>query len=286
MATLPTLPRRTWLEQLSLGLALVLVLVGALTLVGWWLHFDALVRPLMGFAAIKANAAFCWLFLGLALLTVELGLPQFAWIATLPASIGFLTLIEHIAGIDLRIDELLATDHLMIETSHPGRMAAVSAGCILLGGGVLAWRTFAPEARARIFTEAFAGSILSSVGLSTLLGYATSLPVVYRWGSGTATAPVCGIALLILGCALLLMAWREGSKAENGPPSWSPMPAVIICLSLSVVLWIGLRARELDYLGANTQTTINSLAITIDRELKQLTSDVNDRLANPWSRVA
>jgi len=286
MATLPTLPRRTWLEQLSLGLALVLILVGALSLAGWWLHLDTLVRPLMGFAAIKANAAFCWLFLGLALLTVELGLPQFAWVATLPASVGLLTLIEHIAGIDLRIDELLAPDHLMSETTHPGRMAAVSAGCIFLGGVVLAWRTFAPAARARIFAAAFAGSILGSVGLSTLLGYATNLPIVYRWGSGTATSPVCDIALLTLGCALLLTAWREGNKAENGPPSWSPMPAVIVCLSLSVVLWIGLRARELDYLGADTQTTINSLAITIDRELKQLTSDVDDRLAAPWSRVA
>jgi PAS domain S-box-containing protein len=270
---------------LSLVLAVALILVGALTLAGWWLHLDALVQPLPGIAAIKVNAALCWLFLGLALLTVELGLPQFAWIAVLPASIGLLTLIEHIASIDLRIDELLATDHLLLETAHAGRMAAVTAGCILLGGGVLAWRTFAPEARARIFAGAFAGSIIGSVGLATLLGNATSLPVVYRWGTGTAVSLVCGCALLMLGCALLLMAWREGSKAENGPPSWLPMPAVIICLSLTSVLWIGLRARELDYLGANTQTTINSLAITIDRGLKQLTSDVDDRLAAPWSRV-
>jgi PAS domain S-box-containing protein len=288
MATLPTLPRRTWLEQLSLGLAVVLILVGALALAGWWLHVDALVRPLAEIAPapIKANAALCWLLLGLALLTVELGLPQFAWVAALPASIGLLSLIEHLVGVDLRIDELLTTDHLLFETAHPGRMDAVTAGCIFLGGAVVAWRTFAPGARARIFAGALAGSIIGAVGLATLLGYATSLPVVYRWGTGTAASLVCGLALLILGCALLLGAWREGSQAENGPPSWSPMPAVIICLALTSVLWIGLRARELDYLGANTQTTINSLAIAIDRELKQLSTDVDDRLAAPWSRVA
>jgi len=260
MATLPTLPRRSWWERASLALAWLLLVFGLGASTGWLLHLDWLVQGAARLAPIRANFALSVLILGVVLLALELGWPRLAWLALLPALIGLLTLFEQIAQHDLGLDEVLVHDHLTIGTESPGRMAAIVAGSLLLVGVVLSLRGLRGGGRSRIFAEAVTGSVVASVGFSTLLGYAASLPVVYSWGSGTVTSPLDALALLLLGGALLVLAWRENFKIEGGPPNWSPMPAVITCLTLTVVLWIGLRERELVYLGINTKIAIQSLA--------------------------
>src|SRR3954468_3210825 len=116
MEPLPTLPRRSWLERSSGALAGALILVGAFSLAGWWLHEDSLLQPfsLTNFAAIKANTALCFFLLGLVLLAIELGWCRLAWFALGPVAIGALTLLENILNRDWGIDELLARDHLLI----------------------------------------------------------------------------------------------------------------------------------------------------------------------------
>jgi PAS domain S-box-containing protein len=285
MATLPTLPRRTRIELFSLGLAAALVLLGALALAGWILRLDSLVQPFATLAPIKVNAALCVLLLGSVLLGVELGLARYAWVALVPAAIGGLTLGEYVTRIDLRIDELLAHDHLTDAAVHPGRMAAITAGCFFLGGVVLAWRSLDRSVRYRLLAGALAGSIIASVGLSALLGYASALPRMYHLGGETATSLLSDVALLLLGTAFLLGAWRESFKAEGSPPAWAPLPVLIVCLTLTVVLWTGLRERETAYIDTSTQNVLNGLAPAIDRALTQLANDVDDRLASRWERV-
>lgn len=282
MAYLPTLPRRSWLERLSFALAAGAVIAGSVSLLGWWLRLDLLVQPLQDGSAIKSNEAFCALVLGAVLILVELGVTQAAWLALLPATVAGLTLAENVFGLDAHIDELLAADHLVIEAGVPGRMSAMASCCLLLISLVLAWRAVPRGARARLFAEAVISSIAAAAGFSTLLGYATSLPAVYRWGSTIATSPVGAATLLLLGVALLLLAWRETMKTEGGPPAWSPLPAVISCLTLTIILWIGLRERELTYLGAKTQTAMDTLATTINFELDRQAAGI-ERLARMWA---
>ena len=76
MDSLSTLPHRTWLERASLSLAGVLVFLGSVTLLGWWLHLDELLVPLPSsppMAPMKANSALGFLVLGGVLLAVEFG---------------------------------------------------------------------------------------------------------------------------------------------------------------------------------------------------------------------
>ncbi|MBS0630490.1 MAG: PAS domain S-box protein [Verrucomicrobia bacterium] len=282
MTSLPTLPRRSWLERVSLVLAVGLVVLGVVSILGWVLHYDVLIQPLPNCAALKINNAICVLGLGLSFLGLELGWRRTFLPALVTTLISGLTLIESIFRIDFHIDELLAHDHLLADTAQPGRMAAMSACCLFLASLTLIWRSINRGARARLFAEAVISSIAASAGFSTLLGYATSLPAVYGWGSRTATAPTAALALLLAGAAMLLLAWRETLKTEGGPPAWSPMPAVIGCLTLTIILWIGLRERELAYVGAKTQTSMDTLATTINFELERQATAI-ERLARMWS---
>jgi PAS domain S-box-containing protein len=281
MDLLPTLPRRTWLERFSITLAVALIAIGAISAAGWWLHHDVLLQPFAGRAPIRTNSAFAFLVAGLVLLALELGGRRLAWFSLLPAVVGAATLVETLGNFDLQIDELFVRDHLAIDTDHPGRMAPLTALCLLMAGGTLAWRAVAGSLRARRLTEAMTGSIVTAVGFSTLLGYASSLRAAYFWGTGTAVPPVSAIALFLLGLAILVLAWRESTKDGVGAPAWSPLPVVIGCLTLTIIFWIGLRERELSYLTGKTQTALDSLATAVKREFDDQTNQV-ERLARRW----
>ena len=282
MATLPTLPRHSWLEHVSLFLAGTLVILGLGTLAGWWLHVDVLAQPLPGLAPMSANAALCVLLLGVALLAQDQESSRtVVGAAVLPGGITILTLLEYLLRADLRIDELLTSDYLLVGLGPPGRMSPATAVCLLLAALVLLWRGLSHLARAPVSAGAAVGSLVGAVGFSTLLGYATGLPAVYSWGTEVAMSPASGLALLLLGSALLLFAWREAVRIEGRSPRWAPLPAVIACFTLTFILWIGLRAREHAYNGIKTQTSMEGLATTINYELDRQQALVS-RLADNW----
>ncbi|MCX6955458.1 MAG: PAS domain S-box protein, partial [Verrucomicrobia bacterium] len=282
MDSLTTLPRRTWLERASLTLAGVIALVGAVTLLAWWLHLDELLQPMPNTAPMKANAALGFLALGCALLLVCLGRGRFALLAGVPVVIGGLTLIEHLAHRSLYIDELLVRDHLLFSTEMAGRMSALEACCLVLAGLTLGWRAFDRGTRSRLFAEAISGSVLASAGLSTLLGYMADLPNVFNWGTATATTPASATCLFLLGLSLIFLAWRESVRVEGGPPSWTPMPAVIGCLTLTVVLWVGLSDREDQSIRQRTYLSMTQLGLQIGSTFDQQTIKV-ERLARTWN---
>jgi PAS domain S-box-containing protein len=236
-------------------------------------------------ASMKANAALAVLLLGLVLLAIELGHAAAGWLALLPALIGALTLAEHVFGLNLGLDDLLMRDQPFADVGASGRMHSMMSLCLVLAGATLAWKAFAPFSLARILGQACVGSVLVSIGFSTLIGWVASLPAVYHWGSTLPMSRIDAVALVLLGLALLLMAWRENEALTAEPPAWLPLPAVIFSTTLTLIFWIGLRERELLYLGTDTQIAINNLAGAVTHELDRQT-DAFERMARRWGQMA
>ncbi len=161
-------------------------------------------------------------------------------------------------------------------------MGLLTSSLLLLGGVVVLWRTTHHAARLRIFAEASAGSILASAGLSTLLAYGADLPDIYRWGTSVATSPTSAVAFIVLGVALVQLAWRDSMKSNGQAPFWAPMPVVVVCLTLSVILWLGLRTREQDSFVQSTQARMEQFALQskdlIEKQATQL-----ERLTRAWA---
>ncbi|HEY4990397.1 MAG TPA: ATP-binding protein, partial [Opitutaceae bacterium] len=273
-----TLPRRSWTERASLALAVLLIVIGLDGVLGWLLNIDRMVEPFEHLAPVMFNEALCFLAVGVALLGRELGFRSAAWAGIVPAVIGTLMTLEGLFGLNLRIDELFARDTLLVDTVQPGRGSVMAACCIAISGVAVFWRISVQHGRARLFAEAVSGSLLASVGFSTLLGYPFQLPAVYNWGTNTAMSAVTAAALLVAGCALLVLAWRESLKNEGGPPAWLPMPAIIFSLTLTLIFWIGLREREIAYLDAKTANEMDQVATTVKSAVDQQ-MNLLDRLA-------
>ena len=86
---------------------------------------------------------------------------------------------------------------------------------------------------------------------------------------------------MIAGVAILILAWRETIRLAGGPPGWSPLPAVIACVTLTLILWVGLRERELVDLSVRTQSAMDTLAISINSELERQANAI-EKIARRW----
>jgi PAS domain S-box-containing protein len=274
------MPRRKWLEETSWLLALVLVGIGGVGMSGL-IHLDWNIPVWKTLSEIRFDAALGFLAVGLVLVAREQRWRAVGWLALVPAALSVLRLAECVFSRDLSIGTLLMHEPGIGSGPQFGRIAAITAICQCLGSLTLVWHAWGLRPRARLFTEAAAGSVLASVGLATLLGYAGGLSSVYNWGSDTATQPVTAVGLIVFGIALVLLALRENRRNGQGPPEWTALPVVIGSLMLTLILWMGLREREFDYLNINTRRDMESLsqkvAYTMDLEAGKI-----EHIARNW----
>jgi PAS domain S-box-containing protein len=285
MDTLVTLPRRSWLERTLLVLAGLSAAVGIAGLAGFWeswLQLNVILPTLERELPLRRDESLALAILGLALLGRELGWRHALWTTVLPFLIGARGLVVAFSNRDLGVGNLLDQIGTSADGASTSHLSVMTASCLVLGSGALFWNAFERAPRSRLFTTAFTGSLIASVGFSTLFGYRVNLPSIYSWGSDIAMPQPIAIGLLLLGTVLLLTAWRENLRDERGPPAWAPLPAVIACLTLTVVLWLGLRDSERKFLGSRTQTAIEQVAGTILSELQAQTNSI-ERLARNWS---
>ncbi len=281
MAPLLTIPRIPWLRRLCMGLAALLIVFSAVVLLGWSLQVDELVQLQSGLPTMPVNAAVGFFLVGAALLAHELGYHRVALLAIAPGLLGLVTELQNWTSLRLPLDEFLAPYHLQVETGAPGRMAQMLSLCFILAAVSIPGLASLKPSRYRALRLAFSGSVICSIGGASLLGYVMEVPAIYRWGTQTSIAPGSAVLLVVLGAALLALAWREQQGDQPGAPAWLPLPVAVASATLTLILWVSLREREFHYLGFNTQNAIRSLAGAINLELERQAAAL-ERYAGRW----
>ncbi len=192
------------LQRLSLVAAVFAGLVGAVGLASYPLHVPWL-RSLGRGIEIQPNAAAALLAaaagLLLAGLTARWAKITSRVIGVAIAAIGAATLVEHVAGVDLGIDLLLAPELTrtpgVTSAGRPGPPAAVS---FVLAGAVLV----ALDARGRAARVAQALAVAAmAIALLGVVGHAYRVALLYGGVAVTAIAFPTAIALLALHVGLL-----------------------------------------------------------------------------------
>ena len=234
----------------------LLVAVGLVVLLGWWLDIASLKSLRPGLASMKANTAAGFLLAGVALAELhrrrwpDVGWPTIA-IGTLVALLGGLTLVQYGAGIQLGLDEVLARDPGSALTSSPGRMAPFTALAFLLMGAALAL-TARPSKQARAGAQALA--LLTMVlCLFVLISYLYGAHEPFGLHRYTQVAFHTLAAFLILGGGLLATTPEVGlsrliaSDTSGGLLARLLMPACLVApVGLGAVRLWGQRAGFYD----------------------------------------
>ena len=129
------------LQTISRICGVVVIVTGAMVLVGWARDIERLKSILSSGVAMKPNAAVCLVLAGLALWLLQVARPAtvrhrlarlLAMAVTLMAG---LTLLEHLSGWNLGIDQALFQERPGAPgTASPGRMGPLTAFCLVLLG--------------------------------------------------------------------------------------------------------------------------------------------------------
>lgn len=181
----------------SRGTGLLTALLGATVLVGWWLDIAALKSAFPGTVSMKANTAATLVAAGTALL-LNAG-PGGGWtrrvakgLAVLVLLVAVLNLGQYLGAVDLGIDEWLFRDDMPLATSHPGRMAPITATGLSLIGLAMLLSGRSPRAAQRL------NLVVATLALLSLVGYAFGVQALYRLSSHTSIAVHTALALLLL----------------------------------------------------------------------------------------
>ncbi len=152
-------------RRIAAGLGLFAALLGATGFVAWVFDSAWLKEAFGGHVLMKANAALGLTAAGLSLFAFT-ALPRPSILGQvlrrggggLAVAIGLLTLVEHLTGANLGIDQLLVADPGTTPDLHPGRMPrSAASGLVLFGMAAV----FMPRAPAWCFWTGFA---LNAVG--------------------------------------------------------------------------------------------------------------------------
>src|ERR1051326_5424244 len=181
--------------------------VGILVLAGWLVDDPRLKGSYQGIT-MKANAALCFLLTGFSLFvlnneklrrTIRRSGIIAAAVVTL---IAVLTLFEHVAGWDLRIDQLLFVERPGEPgTSSPGRMGPNGAVCFTLCG--LALLALYSGRHKRAATAQTMAAAVMLIALVPTVGYAYHAEELFGISRYTGIALPTALSLVILALGLL-----------------------------------------------------------------------------------
>lgn len=176
-------------------ISLLTIATGIVVLAGWLFNNPVLANLVIGYIAMRFNAALCFILFSCALLfsqyqTKKYTNPGFI-IATLSGTaIAFLTIYQDIFHVNIGIDQLFVTDRTPVSfySPFPGRMAFTSSACFLLfGTGLLLLinkpKTFHIAAQYIFHGVTFISGValignMYGVALFLTLFYVTSMPTI------------------------------------------------------------------------------------------------------------
>ena len=236
-----------WPTRLSKLTAALAIALGALVLLGWYLHEPALIQVNPAFVPMQYNTALGFALSGLALLLVALHWPRAALAAGfLVLIIGVLTLIEYVFLVDLHIDQLLMKHYIDLQTSNPGRMAPNTALCFSLTGVAVIVASAGSGLRKMPATTATLGVIIIGLGITAFTGYVVGVESAYGWGHLTRMAIHTAAGFVVLGTGIVCYAWSEEKRRTPGhrTPGWIPIVIGITGSTITVALWQALAAQE------------------------------------------
>jgi PAS domain S-box-containing protein len=270
---MPSSPSRSPFSLLRYGhLApfVLLALGGLAVLFGWWTGNVSLVQPRSYDAALPANAAACFVLLGVAQCFSSLNWRRTGLtLGFLASLLGVATLLQDPLNADFGIDNLLAHHEALVADPYVARMPFALALVCSLSALLVTWFAARPRHEKLPVMLGLLGSLVLAYALTGLLAYRNGLNEVESWQTYARLGPHSAGLLLVLGAALLLLAGRTDRPEDLGTgPRWLWLPVTLCGITITVTFWVSLRQRELAYLNSTTQLTMDYAAALFNREVE------------------
>ncbi len=228
-------------RYLGIGAAAYATLGGLVSFVGWVIDSSRLTDWWGTGISIKANSAVAITAMGVALLIAAFMRPGHSLVHLLggfAASLGALTLFEHLSGYDLGIDTLLFHEPAGAPaTAAPGRMGPPAAASLMVLGAALFFVSH--RTKARVLSVALPIVVVGVATLS-LIGFLYGAQAMYTIPRLTGIALQTATMLLALGVSLIaLQADRDPTRTLFEDSTAGILSRRIIVAAVIVPLALG-----------------------------------------------
>lgn len=223
-------------NQIKIGqlLGVIVALLGALIMSGWYVHSIPLIQIHPSFVPMQFNTALGFLLSGISLLlTLKKQARLAAGLGIIISLMAGLTLFEYINQIDFGIDQLFMTHYITTNTPFPGRMAANTAFCFFISGMALVLINMST----RLNQVSILGAVISGLGLNSFLGYLIGIETAYGWGSFSQMAVHTSVGFILLGISISLGINNFTSKSNHVVHIRNLLSISVTFLVLVISLW-------------------------------------------------
>ncbi len=247
-------------------------------MVGWSMNIPALMQVLPNLVPMQFNTALGFLMAGVGLLCAcqKPGLWGSVFGAA-TATLGLLTLLEYLWGLELGIDQLFMEAYVTVKTSHPGRMAPNTALCFVLAGTALALANLKNFPKTKFWMLGILGALTLVLGVIALIGYAVSIETAYGWGKFTRMAVHTALGFMGIGLGTALLT-HSVLKRSGDADCCPPLIMGMLGLLLSGCMWLALVSHE-------EEKVLKEIETRADDYVEILESRLNDQ-ANALIRMA
>ncbi len=262
----PLVPRR-YGYLVPFGL---LAAYGMLVLAGWWSGTVSLVQPRSYDAPLPANAAACFVLLGLT--PILLGL---RWNKTgltlgfVASGLALATMFQDPLGLNFGLDHLLVRHEALVAGDKVARMPLALAGVLSLSSILVIWLAVRPRGQYLPVFLGLVGSLVLAYALAGLLAYRNGLNLVESWQTYARLGPHTAAALLLMGGALIGLAAHQSPDDGYAGPRWLWLPVTVCGVTVSLTFWISLGERERTYTHSTTQLTMDYVAALFSGEAEE-----------------
>jgi sensor domain CHASE-containing protein len=252
------------------------LLLGTVVFTGWLLDLYRLLQFHPELAPMQFNTALCFALAGLALgIRVWGRLPlAVPLLGAAVAILGSLTLAEHVSGRDMRIDHLFFPTFHSAHTPTLGRMSPGSALSFSLAGGALVLiGTTIPRWWKGLIVGSLS-SVVISISLVALLGYALGLPGTYGWGRLSGIAIHTAATFAFLGTGIFLIGWHNALRRGEHTPRWLPIPLLLFVFTATLVLYFALESKQDEEIAqtmrAGAESVQNQISVRLENRIRGL----------------
>ncbi len=262
-------------QQYATWCGYLVIAIGCIALIGWFTGIRVLTSLNPSWVAMKSNTALGFLAAGSSLCLNSAHLGERRWARQVSCLCALFvivlaggTLVEHVSGRDLGIDQLLVTEPPgAISTIHPGRMASLAmVSFVIFGISLLTM----PWARSgwQMVTSAL-GLLAIVLSMVVLLGYLFGASDIYSMlGESTGVAANTSIAFLVLGVGILFTNLPTGLLRSLASPYLGGvmlrrMLPGVVALIIGIV-WLRLIAQSAELLGTGVATGAVAIIVAVE----------------------
>lgn len=265
-----------------IALAGLVILLGVMVQLGWFLGIAKMVQVLPGSAPMQFNTALGFLFSGSIALLYGLGYRRGVFpLSSLLLLLGVASFIQYPTGWELGIDNLLWEHSITDKTSHPGRMAPNTAICFIIVALIYLSLYASVKLSWRSFLLCLLTATLYAISFNTLFGYLFNLELSYGWFEWTRMALHTGIGFFLLSFFITIYIWFEEPVVKQINNVLLACICVYTCMLINVTLSLAERAAEFSSINDTLDSRFESFILDIERTMNEHLRAF-ERLSGRW----